>query len=85
MEVVGDIWNAVIIGPMINSLVLLYSVFFNNFGISILIFTLIVRVIMIPLTVKQSRQLKAMSALQPKMKEIQERYSKDKSRVSRKR
>ena len=82
MEVIGDIWNAVIIGPMVNSLVLLYSIFFKNFGISILVFTLIVRVIMIPMTLKQSRQLKAMSALQPKLKEIQERYSKDRQRVS---
>ena len=82
MAVIGDIWNAVIIGPMINSLVILYDISFNNFGISILIFTLIIRVIMVPLTVKQSRQLKAMSSLQPKIKEIQERYSKDRQRVS---
>ena len=82
MAIIVDIWNAVIIGPMINSLVLLYSIFFENFGISIVIFTLIIRVIMVPLTVKQSRQLKAMSALQPKLKEIQDRYSNDKPRVS---
>lgn len=82
MAIIGDIWNAAIIGPMVNSLVLLYSVFFNNFGISILIFTLIVRVILIPMTLKQSRQLRSMSVLQPKLKEIQERYAKDRQRVS---
>ena len=82
MELIGDIWNAVIIGPMINSLVLLYSIFLSQFGISIIAFTLIVRAIMIPLSVKQSRQLRAMSALQPKLKEIQERYSKDRQRIS---
>ena len=82
MELIGDIWNAAIITPMINSLVLLYSVFFSNFGLSIVIFTVIVRAILIPLTVKQSRQMKAMSALQPKLKELQERYKNDRQRIS---
>ena len=62
--------------------VLLYSIFLSQFGISIIAFTLIVRAIMIPLSVKQSLQLRAMSALQPKLKEIQERYSKDRQRIS---
>ena len=33
MDVIVDIWNAVIIQPMINSLVLLYYIFFSNFGL----------------------------------------------------
>ena len=82
MEIVGDIWNLVIIRPMVNSLVFLYYVFFNNFGLSIIAFTIIVRLAMIPLTVKQSRQMKSMSALQPKLKEIQDRYPNDRARAS---
>ncbi|MCH8184899.1 MAG: membrane protein insertase YidC, partial [Chloroflexi bacterium] len=82
MAIIGDIWNAIIIDPMINSLLLLYDIFFSNFGFAIVIFTLVIRAIMIPLTVKQSRQLKAMSALQPKMKEIQAKYGKDRGRQS---
>ena len=68
---------------MINSLVLLYFLFFSNFGLSIIAFTVIVRAAMIPLTLKQSRQMRAMSALAPKMKEIQARYSNDKARASK--
>ena len=82
MAIIVDIWNAIIIQPMINSLLLLYGVFFSNFGFAIVIFTLVIRAIMIPLTVKQSRQLKAMSALQPKMKEIQAKFGKDRQRQS---
>ena len=67
---------------MINSLVLLYSTFFNSFGLSILVFTIAVRLAMFPLTVRQSRQLKAMSQIQPKVKEIQERYAKDRQRIT---
>ena len=67
---------------MINGLVLLYWAFFNNFGISIIVFTVFIRALMIPLSVKQSRQMKSMSELQPKLKEIQDRYGKDRQRVS---
>ncbi len=67
---------------MINSLVMLYYLFFNSFGVSILIFTILVRVVMFPLTVRQSRQLKAMNAIQPKVKEIQEKYAKDRQRIT---
>tara|TARA_Y100000588_G_scaffold182746_1_gene196526 strand:+ start:1391 stop:2308 length:918 start_codon:yes stop_codon:yes gene_type:complete len=82
VELFGQIWGTVIVQPMINSLVFLYTVAFSNFGIAIAIFTIAVRGVMMPLTVKQSRQMKAMSALQPKIKEIQARYSNDKQRQS---
>ena len=82
MDLIGDIWMQVITRPMINSLVLLYYVFFNSFGLSILVFTVIVRALLIPLTIKQSRQMKAMSALQPKMKETQAKYPNDRQRQS---
>ena len=78
-----DIWNQIIIQPMINTLVLLYFYLFSNFGIAIIAFTLLVRTVLIPLTVKQSRQIKAMTALQPKMKAIQEKYKGDRQRSSR--
>ena len=77
-----DIWNLVIIQPMINGLVLLYSWTFSNFGLAIVAFTMLVRLAMVPLTVKQSRQIKAMSQLQPLMKEIQERHKGDRQKAS---
>ena len=83
MEILSDIWNGLIIRPMINSLVLLYYVFFSNFGVAIIVFTVLVRLAMTPLTVKQSRSMKRMTSLQPKMKEIQEKYKDDKQLVSR--
>ena len=82
MELIGDVWSAVIIGPMINSLVLLYSIFFSSFGFAIIGFTIVVRAALVPLTVKQSRQMKAMSGLQPKLKELQERFKNDRQRIS---
>ena len=78
----GDIWNVIIVQPMINSLVLLYSYLFLNFGLAIIAFTILVRVVLIPLTIKQSRQIRTMTAVQPKLKELQERHKNDRQRLS---
>jgi YidC/Oxa1 family membrane protein insertase len=59
---------------MINSLALLYKLLFNNFGLSIIVFTILIRLAMIPLTVRQTRQMKKMQGIQPKLKTIQEKY-----------
>jgi len=67
---------------MVNSLVVLYSLTFANFGVAIIAFTILIRALMMPLTIKQSRQMKGMSALQPKIKEIQSKYSKDRQKQS---
>ncbi|MCY3542890.1 MAG: YidC/Oxa1 family membrane protein insertase [Chloroflexota bacterium] len=83
LQIFIDIWNVAIIQPMINSLVLLYSVFFLNFGLAIIAFTLIVRLILIPLTVRQSRQMMKMTALQPQLKELQEKHKDDRQTLSR--
>ena len=82
LELVGDIWNTLIISPMINSLLVLYSVLLSDFGFSIIGFTVLVRAVLVPLTVKQSRQMRAMTSLQPKLKAIQERYKDDRQRIS---
>ena len=83
LQIFIDIWNLAIIQPMINSLVLLYSVSFLNFGIAIILFTLIVRIVLIPLTVRQSRQMLKMTQLQPQLKELQEKHKNDRQQLSR--
>jgi YidC/Oxa1 family membrane protein insertase len=67
---------------MLNLLVVLYTICFNNMGVAIIVFTVIVRLVTLPLTIKQLRQMKAMSDLQPRMREIQDRFGRDRQRVS---
>ena len=82
MEIFLVLWNEGIIRPMLNTLLVFYVLFFNQMGIAIIVFTLLIRLITLPLTLKQIRQMRAMTTLQPKMKEIQERYVGDRSRIS---
>ena len=46
----------------------------GNYGLSIIVFTIIVKMILMPLTVKQTKSTFAMSEIKPKVKEIQAKY-----------
>ena len=83
MDQLSFFFNNLLINPMLNILVMLYSILFSNFGLAIISFTVIVRLLTMPLTVKQTRQMKAMQGLQPKMRELQTRYSKDPQKRSK--
>jgi YidC/Oxa1 family membrane protein insertase len=67
---------------MLNGLVVLYTVLFSNMGLAIIVLTALIRFVTLPLTLKQLKQMRAMSSLQPKLKEIQDRYARDRSRIS---
>ena len=68
---------------MINGLVLLYVVLGSNFGLAIIAFTIISRILMFPLTMRQLRQTSAMQKLAPQMKSMQEKYKNDRQRLQR--
>ena len=47
---------------------------FANYGLAIILLTLVIKLVLYPLTLKQVKGMKAMQELQPKMKELQEKY-----------
>jgi YidC/Oxa1 family membrane protein insertase len=46
----------------------------NNYGIAIIIFSILLRLILIPITIKQQKSMKKSAKLQEEMKNIQEKY-----------
>ncbi|MBN9145037.1 MAG: membrane protein insertase YidC [Novosphingobium sp. 63-713] len=55
--------------------------FVGNFGVAIILLTVIVRGIMFPVAQRQFSSMAAMKAIQPKMKALQERYKDDKAKL----
>jgi YidC/Oxa1 family membrane protein insertase len=53
----------------------------GNFGISIIILTVIFRVVLLPLGIKQIKAMQATQALQPKIKEIQKKYKGNRQKI----
>ena len=54
----------------------------GNVGVAIIIFTIILKTILLPLTVKSIKSTAAMQELQPKIKELQKKYAKDRQKLS---
>ena len=52
----------------------------NNYGIAIIIFTVILKTVMLPISIKQQKTMKKSAKIQVKAKEIQEKYSNDQVR-----
>ena len=57
---------------------------FGSYGIAIIVFTIIIRLILWPFGVSQQRSMRTMQSLQPKMKLIQERYKSDPQKMQQK-
>lgn len=66
---------------LVDTLVFLEG-FVGSYGLAIILFTLFVRLITLPLTLKQIHSSKAMQELQPKIKEMQKKYKDDRERQS---
>jgi YidC/Oxa1 family membrane protein insertase len=64
-------FTTIIVQPIFNLLVLVYALLpGHNFGIALIIFTIIIRLLLWPLVKRQLHQTKAMRKLQPEMKRI---------------
>lgn len=81
-DIVTDIWNTVFFNPMLNGLVVLYGLSFQNLGLTIVVFTVLVRLIILPLTLRQLHSAKKMSQLQPKLAALQKRYANDRQALA---
>ena len=77
--------DANILQPLIDVANAVLQFFHNNvglsWGMSIVAITVCTRAILVPLTYKQIKGMRAMQALQPQIKEIQEKYKNDKQRM----
>jgi YidC/Oxa1 family membrane protein insertase len=74
-----QIWQS-ILNALGSFLAWLYSII-PSYGIDIIILTIIIRLLLLPLGVKQIRSMQATQALQPKLKALQQKYKNDKQRL----
>lgn len=76
-----DIFNLILLHPILNVLVVLSSALFHSFGLAIIALTFIVRLIMLPLTLKQlnasKKMTESMNALKPKLEQLKKKHAKN--------
>lgn len=80
---IGHLFTTLIAQPIFNLLVLIYALLpGHNFGLAIIIFTLLVRLLLWPLVKKQLHQTKMMRKLQPDLKRIKKEAKGDRQKES---
>lgn len=70
------------IGEIFGYVLMFFNNIFGNFGVAIIMFTVFTRLLMFPLTINQQKSMAGMQRLQPKMKELQDRYGNDRQRYN---
>ena len=74
-------FTTLIVQPIFNILVVIYAILpGHNFGVAIILFTILIRMLMWPLVKKQLHHAKAMRALQPELKRIKKEAKGDRAK-----
>lgn len=83
---IGTLFDAVLVHPMLNILVGIYHVLSwagvpYSLGFSIIVLTIIIRLLLHPLTISQLRISKKMQALSPHLSKVKEKHKNDATRL----
>lgn len=77
-------FNLILYQPLLNALILLYNYLpGHDFGIAVIVLTLLIKLILHPSSLRAIHSQKAMARIQPKVKEIQKKYKDDKQAQAR--
>jgi len=78
----ADIWNNIFTYPLLNLTLAFYHVFWDNLGIAILAIAVITRLILIPLTKRQTEMTRKMAGLKPQLDELQKKFANNPKKLS---
>lgn len=79
-----QLFNIILYQPIFNLLVWLYNIIpTHDIGIAIIILTIVIKLILHPLSLQSIRAQKAMKDLQPKLEELKRKYKDNKEQLSR--
>lgn len=84
MELLINFFNVILYQPLFNALVLLYEYLpGRDFGVAVIVLTILTKILFYPLGAQAIKSQKELSELQPKIKEVQEKYKNNKQEQSK--
>ena len=81
LELVAVTWWQGLLDGLGSVLAFIYSVI-PNYGLAIILFTLGIRLLLLPLGIKQIRSMQSMQAIQPQMKALQQKYKGNRQKLN---
>lgn len=76
-----EIWNLLLVHPLVNLLVAAYGLI-GDLGLAIVLVTVVIRLVLYPLFVAQIRSQRAMQEVGPALNELRAKYGKDRQRMA---
>jgi YidC/Oxa1 family membrane protein insertase len=77
----GNIFNSLIIYPLGSILNFIYE-YTSSYGLSLILFTILVKTILLPLTLKQTKSTMEMQKFQPEIQKLQKKYKQNKEKLN---
>ncbi|HBY10270.1 hypothetical protein A2473_01605 [candidate division WWE3 bacterium RIFOXYC2_FULL_42_13] len=77
----AEIWQNIILNPIFNILIVIYS-FVGSLGAAIILFTLIIKAVMIPVTLPSIKMSQKQRDIQPEIQKIKEKYKHDQKKMA---
>lgn len=75
-------WFSAIAAPLLHTIKFFYR-YLHNYGLAIILITVILKILFFPLTHKSYKSMKEMQKLQPKMQELKDKYKDDRDALNR--
>lgn len=76
-----ELWNTLLVGPLVNILLILYHILFSNLGLAIIGLTALIKLVMLPLTLPSMRSMQQLKDLAPDLEKIKQKYKGDKTKL----
>lgn len=74
-------FNTFIVDPMINALLMFYDLLGNNYVLAIAVFTIVIRLLTLPLNIRQQKSMQKTQEMQPQIQSIQKKYKDNPQRM----
>lgn len=77
MNIISQIFTPILIQPLLNGLILCYKLLWSNLGLAIIVFTVVLRFILQPLTKPYMESMKRIKEFQPHLDKLKKKYEGD--------
>jgi YidC/Oxa1 family membrane protein insertase len=79
---ISFLWNNIFYLPVLNTLVVLHNILFDNLGLAIIFIAIIFRLILLPLMKRQTEMTKKMASLKPQIDALQKKFKNNPEKIS---
>ncbi len=76
-----NIWQTILYQPLLNALIFLYKLLFNNLGLAIIALTVLIRAALSPIMTKQLKSTKKMQEVAPELEKLKVKFKDDKQKL----